>query len=463
VFLPHEVNVAAVLERANHVYTCTSDLGFEALLRGKKVTCFGVPFYAGWGLTDDRVMVPRRNTKRSLDELCAATLLVYPRYLHPVTRQRCSAEVMVEHLALQRRMFEANQSDFLCVGFTRWKRPFVRRYLGSPDNQVHFLNGRRLAATHPAKNTVLVRWASRPHDDVLQWANHHRVPVWNMEDGFLRSVGLGSNHTAPGSLVVDQQGIYYDPTRVSGLEHILQSLQFSSEELQLARQLRQQIVEARISKYNPHGERPLQISPQDRRVIFVPGQVEDDASVLLGGVVVHDNGELLNAVRAHHPTAFILYKPHPDVSSGNRQGDIVPRGEQVWDQLVTDVPIDACLAVSHEVHTMTSLVGFEALLRELPVVTYGQPFYAGWGLTSDRAPLERRTRRLSLDELVAGTLLRYPRYFSWSARSFCTASDMVSELARLKAQATPDLKKTPRIVKKLQSWTFAAKEWVRDR
>ena len=64
---------------------------------------------------------------------------------------------------------------------------------------------------------------------------------------------------------------------------------------------------------------------------------------------------------------------------------------------------------------MTSLAGFDALLRGKKVVTYGQPFYAGWGLTEDRdqsgPAMQRRRRTLTLDELIAGALLRYPVYW----------------------------------------------------
>jgi len=49
---------------------------------------------------------------------------------------------------------------------------------------------------------------------------------------------------------------------------------------------------------------------------------------------------------------------------------------------------------------MTSLSGFEALLRDKKVVTYGSPFYAGWGLTEDHAVTERRCRRRTLEELI---------------------------------------------------------------
>jgi capsular polysaccharide export protein len=80
---------------------------------------------------------------------------------------------------------------------------------------------------------------------------------------------------------------------------------------------------------------------------------------------------------------------------------------------------------------MTSLVGFEALLRGLRVVVYGQPFYASWGLTEDRAPLPRRTRALTLDELVAGALIRYPRYLHPETGAFTTPETI---LARLRSE-----------------------------
>ena len=108
---------------------------------------------------------------------------------------------------------------------------------------------------------------------------------------------------------------------------------------------------------------------------------------------------------------------------------------------------------------MTSLVGFEALLRGLPVVTYGQPFYAGWGLTRDHAPLARRTRRLSLDELVAGALLRYPRYVNWSARCFVSAEDKVRELR----QHQPSRRRLPRLAIKLSSLARSGLEWWHGR
>jgi capsular polysaccharide export protein len=44
-------------------------------------------------------------------------------------------------------------------------------------------------------------------------ADAQRIPLWRMEDGFIRSSGLGSDLLAPLSLVLDKTGIYYDASR----------------------------------------------------------------------------------------------------------------------------------------------------------------------------------------------------------------------------------------------------------
>jgi capsular polysaccharide export protein len=92
-----------------------------------------------------------------------------------------------------------------------------------------------------------------------------------------------------------------------------------------------------------------------------------------------------------------------------------------------------------EVHVLTSLAGFEALLRGKRVVTYGQPFYAGWGLTLDMAPPPRRTRRLTLDELVAGALILYPTYVSRTTNRFTTPERALDELLSWREEGTSGL------------------------
>lgn len=428
--LASDVNPAHLVRQVQQVYVVSSLVGFEALLAGAPVSCFGAPFYAGWGLTDDRIAIPRRRQKRTLEQVFSAAYLLYARYRHPHTGVACGIEPVIEHLALQRRLFSENAGDLYCYGFTLWKRGYVRRYLQCPWNRVRFIrSGRQLRRLQPGHAARLVVWGMREPGPLRQLAEQQHIPLWRMEDGFLRSVGLGSDLIAPVSLVLDRQGIYFDPARPSELEDLLQHQAFSVQELASARRLRENIVGLGLSKYNVGQSQHLSHGAgANQRVILVPGQVEDDASIRRGCPDICTNAGLLRAVRANAPDAWIIYKPHPDVLSGNRDGVTETEQAAGYDQLVTDIGIVQCLEAADEVHTMTSLVGFEGLLRGKRVVTYGLPFYAGWGLTSDRHHVERRTRKLVLDGLVAGSLIRYPRYLDLATGRFATAESVLAQL-----------------------------------
>jgi capsular polysaccharide export protein len=174
--------------------------------------------------------------------------------------------------------------------------------------------------------------------------------------------------------------------------------------------------------------------PAGRRVLLVPGQVESDQSVRVGCPEVKTNVGLLEAVRRAAPDAFVIYKPHPDVVSGNRAGRRQRAAAlALCDHLEEHATVAQCLEVADEVHVLTSLVGFEALLRGKRVVVHGQPFYAGWGLTEDRHAVARRTRRITLDELVAGALIRYPRYLDRATGRFTTPEAIIDELVAERA------------------------------
>ncbi|MDJ0761658.1 MAG: capsular polysaccharide biosynthesis protein [Myxococcota bacterium] len=425
------VSPQSLFHYVDRVYTVTSQVGFEALLAQKPVTCFGAPFYAGWGLTDDRVPISRRTQKRSLEALFAAACILYPTYIDPDSGDPCEIETVLDHLARQRHYFARNRGMLFCVGFSRWKQASVRAFLRSPGNRIHFVKTAAQAARSGFNaNSRLIVWGRKHRLDLNRLAEEYGVQAWRMEDGFLRSIGLGSDLTAPASLVLDTSGIYYDPTCPSDLERILLASDFSKETLDRAAHLRQSIVATRLSKYNVGVRKQLDLSKAgDRPIVLVPGQVEDDASIELGCEDIRTNLDLLKAVREKRPGAFVVYKPHPDVVGRNRKGGCpLDRMREYCDLIVEEVSIADFLDAADEVHCMTSLVGFEALLRGLEVHVYGKPFYSGWGLTHDRHEVTRRGRALSLDMLVAGTLLTYPRYVNAHSGRFTTPEHIVDAL-----------------------------------
>jgi len=275
------------------------------------------------------------------------------------------------------------------------------------------------------EDSVLFIWGSFP----LPAECPDTAQVVRVEDGFLRSVGLGADLISPVSWVLDRTGIYYDSTHPSDLELILQMTVFDSAILRRAGLLREKLVDSGLTKYNVGSGGWIRPVGSDQRVILVPGQVESDASIYYGAPGIRTNCGLLQAVRQTHPKAYIIYKPHPDVLAGmRRKGEGEGQVAQWCNEVVAHAPMGELLLQVDEVHTMTSLTGFEALLRGKNVCCYGQPFYAGWGLTNDSIPLLRRTRRLSLDELVAGALLLYPTYISRETGRRTTAEQALEEL-----------------------------------
>jgi len=252
--------------------------------------------------------------------------------------------------------------------------------------------------------------------------------VSRIEYGFLRSRGLGADLIPPLSLVVDDLGIYYDPSRPSRLETLIEaSAALSDADRRRAEALIATLIGERLSKYNLGGANVADL-PTGRRIL-VPGQVEDDASIRLGATDVTTNHGLLAAARKANPAAVIIYKPHPDVEAGLRKGT-VSEATSLADVVATKADPLALIDQVDEVWTMTSLLGFEALLRGKKVTCLGSPFYAGWGLTDDRAmPVTRRSASPDVIALAHAVLIDYPRYFDPKSGLPCPVEVAVERLA----------------------------------
>lgn len=420
-----------VLDHANLVFTIGHEIGFLALLKGLEVHCHGRPAYGGWGLTIDAAPAASRGQRRSREEVFAACCILGTRYTDPFTGEACSFEDAVTLLSDWRRVADQNQRIVSCVGMSIWKQGRMRDLLAAPGHAPRFRT-RTAAAVRLAKaeGGAVAVWATREPPDLARAAEGAGVPVVRVEDGFLRSVGLGADFMPAASIIADRKGLYYDPSAPSGLDDILSTTDFSPALLERARKLTHKLVAGGITKYNVGGDMPYIGAPSGARILFVPGQVENDRSVLLGGTGTYSNFELLKQVRHANSDAFILYKPHPDVDAGYRPGAIPDADAlRLADRVVRGVSSAAIIAAVDEIHTLTSLVGFEALVRGKHVVVYGQPFYAGWGLTRDHAPVPHRTRRLTLEQLVAGVLILYPRYIDPVTRLPCGPEVLIERLS----------------------------------
>ena len=405
----------ALMEEAACLHaTAYSDEAVLARLVGTPVQCHGL---GAASLTVDPV------------QLVAACVLLGARYADPFTGRAATCEEFLSLAEDWRRHSTANADIACCVGVSFWKRRRIGAMLGAAGTPAFHDDPKTAVAVAVRRGGSIAVWPSREPAGLQALANAANVAVRQMEDGFVRSVGLGAEFRPPLSIVLDRIGPYYDATGPSDLEAILAATAFEPALLDRAAALRARMVLDGVTKYNLSGAATLDPQP-GRRVVLVPGQVADDKSVLLGGAGARPGLDLLRAVRARCPEAFIAYKPHPDVDAGFRAGALPDADVLHWaDQIVRGGSMAALLERVDEVHTLTSLTGFEALLRHKPVTAYGQPFYAGWGLTTDVNPPTRRTRRLTLDALVAGTLILYPRYIDPVTTLPCGPEQVLDRLA----------------------------------
>ncbi len=407
----------ALLGVVEAVYTVSSQLGFEALLLGKPVYCFGMPFYAGWGLTQDSKQCERRTVPVSLAQLVAAALICYPRYLDPVLGQRCEVEEVIAIIARQQKAAPRWRRLYL-VGFSLWKRAFMQAFCQHLAEELCFVR-------KPPKRLT-------GDEQVLVWGSRYPelTSAIRVEDGFIRSKGLGSNLCRPSSLSLDPVGIYFDSRSPSGLEQLLNYQELTQSQLARGEQLLTLLRENKVSKYNVGAPEHFTPPADGLPLVLVVGQVDGDASILTGSPTIRSNEQLLWAVRAAKPEAHILYKPHPDVVAGNRAGAISAAClTECVDSQVLDISLTSLYPYVDELHTMTSLSGFEALVQGVKVTTWGQPFYSGWGLTTDAHPPARRQRQIPLAALVYLTLAAYPLYIDWQSGLWISPEQLIRQLA----------------------------------
>lgn len=305
----------------------------------------------------------------------------------------------------------------------QWKRKYVVGFLH--EYNVFFFSANMdmeqlHIAMRVAHNPVFIIWGRTTPAHLDSYANIYSIPIYYIEDGFIRSIGLGANHIPPLSLCLDKTGLYYDANQPSDLENILNTYDFNKNHKLMKEAIESLgfIKKYHLSKYNDTNEGLAEslYGPKTNERILVLGQVEDDQSLIYGCDVVITNVQLIKKALAENPNAQVIYKPHPDVLAGKRKelSDLSEVEDKV-EIFKTQMSLADALYEVDRVYTLTSLGGFEALIYGVPVTTFGAPFYSGWGLTDDRQFVSRRNKKLTLEQVFAGAYILYPRYRTHNA------------------------------------------------
>ncbi len=324
--------------------------------------------------------------------------------------------------------------------FSGWKREYIVSYL--PEYRLAFANGRpnvgevktELGQDWDIDSVVFIGWGRNFSGAPASYAQKNDIPVFNMEDGFLRSFGPGELHSKPHSLVLDKTGMYFDGTRPSDLETLLNTHDFASDKkLQTQAEAAIAMVKAgKLTKYYPlvESDSELDIDDSQGPATLALLQIETDASIKYGRNSKQgrhnrfSNKKFLTSVAELHKTGQVLYRPHPD-SKRYKKAAYPEQHENVSLNKIPDaVSLHDAMAKIGNIHTQTSLAGFEALVMGHDVTIHGLPFYAGWGLATEKMKSERRKAKLSVQDVFAGAYLLYPRYLHPASDELCSFFDV---------------------------------------
>lgn len=447
-----EVSSLSILSQADEVYTVSSTLGLDAILLDKTVHCFGAPFYAGWGLTIDHIPLKRRKATYTYEEFFAVFSMFYTRYRHPVSEEPCSFQEILRFMILQRPRSGERGRYLACVGFEKKEQAFISNFFSHAH--LHFMSKGK-AFKEAAKHHGMIFSRKGITTDLKKGAGI--TPLVSVQRGILDRL-----------LILDTPiSISLEGGPYPNLDQILQKTRFSNEDIARSEVFKEYFREQ--SNFRPHYEIPIKIDQDGQtcsiqKTILIMGNVETPQSSFdLSSTATFDvellahDAKLIQYIRSIRPNDYIIYCPQSAsqsslskqanqsvdseilkladrVISNARPCDFVPLelsglcvGDDDETQLL-QVKFVQCL----ELHSYDSYLGLEGLCLPLKLFTYGEPFYAGWGLTQDFRTFAKRNRRLSLEELLVGALITQPLYFDEQNKIFCEPENIPALLTRKK-------------------------------
>lgn len=367
-----------------------------------------------------------------------------------------NGEIKAQTLLAHRVEMLGVEGPVIAFHMKAWKHPFLQQFF--PHKHFHFVpfqltqrafQQKVLPLLQAPQKPVVFVWSNNLPDFVEKHVARLGLPVFFMEDGFIRSLEAHAGYSVPLSLSLDSGRPYFDSRGESDLEELLAHYDFENDPqlMQRAREGMTTVLQQRLTKYNGRSANPTPppaLSTQSGKTVLVIGQVEEDASILYGCDRPFTNNDLVRTAAAENSGAEIIYKPHPDVLSRMRREISNPDDVAHLCRILTgQISLPDALDAADHVYTITSLAGFEALMRGKKVTTLGAPFYAGWGLTDDRQPTPRRNRNLSVEALFAAAYLLYPLYFDPETGKPTSFEQTIASLAN--PEAMPNLSLAGRV------------------
>lgn len=293
-------------------------------------------------------------------------------------------------------------------------------------------------------DNAYICWGIRPIENHLRtfaFAKNLNRPCIFFEDGFLRSADTAANKTAPEkykkgiSFTVDDLTTYFDATRPSRMEQMLNdtSLTFTNDEMQRAKNCINKIIDTHLTKYNHQPIYTPKIGRDGVKKVLVVDQSYGDMSIIRGLADESTFRKMLETAIKENPDADIIVKTHPDTIAG-KKGGYFTHLEEKGNLYLQKTPINSISLIKYvdKVYVCSTQFGFEALMCNKEVHTFGMPFYAGWGLTIDDQICSRRTNKRTLEEVFFIAYILYSHYVNPQTNKCCEIEEAMDYLLNLR-------------------------------
>ena len=297
----------------------------------------------------------------------------------------------------------------------------------------------------PGTADVFALWGAPGDEQLLvrETASAAGRPLLCLDSGFLSSPGIEGGEAAACSIIVTPDLVYYDTTRPSHLENLLNSDAFDLSKDQLARteSCIASIVRNRLSKFNDAPRinlRPRFPADGTRRILLVD-QRKGGASIhwSLGG---HATFERMLEAALAMPACQILVKLHPEVIAGHARSHFRPLlpSPLPGNFVVIDYDVNPhdLFDVVDEVFVCSSQLGFEAVMAGKEVHCFAAPYYAGWGFTLDRLAIPRRSRPRTAAAVFHLYHIVHSRYFI-PGKGAAEIEDLIQHLVTVRKTPVP--------------------------
>lgn len=397
-FIEGEYDNFNLLKKFDAIYTKTSQLGFESLLLGKPTYVYGIPYYSQYGLTNDLNKEAKLIKNLTKEELFYFAYIEYSFYYSHLDKRTTDIDKSLDSIIFYKNHLNKIDKDLILLDFKDKDKSFIRGLTQSYRALKRaFIKSKDFLGT---STDLLVSYENK--------TNLSRNSI-TVSKGVLEDIEVSKEEKENYSMIFDELGIYYDPEKKSGFEKILLNKKgLSSYEDKRIINLVEKIKENQISIKSKLKASKLALKKQAyKKYILIPGQIEEDISIKAGGLGMNMS-KLIENVRSKNIDSFIIYKPHEDVLSGKEKG-ISEHSD--CDYIAYTESIESLMDIADEVHVLTSIVGFDALLNGKATYVYGHPFYCGWGLTKDLSNAPMRRTAKTLNELAYSFYIDYATYY----------------------------------------------------